>query len=152
MIDLDERKIEFLQNFEEKEAFTEETKAVVQSLRGLVFVMEDIDKCSELINRISTFLSNRKDADSFVYSTFYNFGMHFYSAKGKHKLFYTNALQFIAYTPAEAIEDNEKIRMLTDMALSCLVSDEIYNFSELLEQPLLLSLKNSKDGWIYELL
>lgn len=38
------------------------------------------------------------------------------------------------------------------MAIAVLVSDEIYNFSELLEQPLLISLKNSPYAWMYELL
>ena len=42
--------------------------------------------------------------------------------------------------------------MLVQMAISVLVSDEIYNFSELLEQPLLASLKNTQYAWLYELL
>ena len=55
------------------------------------------------MNKITKFLEQRKDVDSFVYSTFYRFGMSFYFAKNKHKAFYTAALQFIAYTPAEEI-------------------------------------------------
>ncbi len=38
------------------------------------------------------------------------------------------------------------------MAVAALVSNEIYNFSELLEQPSLVSLKNSPEAWMYELL
>jgi 26S proteasome regulatory subunit N9 len=38
------------------------------------------------------------------------------------------------------------------MAIAVLLSEEIYNFSELLEQPLLISLKNSVYGWMYELI
>ena len=38
------------------------------------------------------------------------------------------------------------------MAIAVLASTEIYNFSELLEQPMLLSLKKSKNLWLYELL
>jgi len=38
------------------------------------------------------------------------------------------------------------------MAVAVLVSDQIYNFSELLEQPLLISLKNSQHAWLYELI
>jgi 26S proteasome regulatory subunit N9 len=37
------------------------------------------------------------------------------------------------------------------MAVAALVSKEIYNFSELLEQPSLVSLKTS-ENWMYELL
>ena len=42
--------------------------------------------------------------------------------------------------------------MLVEMAVAALVSGEIYNFSELLEQPSLVSLKNSSESWMYELL
>jgi 26S proteasome regulatory subunit N9 len=38
------------------------------------------------------------------------------------------------------------------MAVAVLVSEEIYNFSELMEQPLLQSLKNSEHAWLYELI
>lgn len=38
------------------------------------------------------------------------------------------------------------------MAIAVLLSEEIYNFSELLEQPLLVSLKNSSYAWMYELI
>lgn len=49
--------------------------------------------------------------------------MTLYSAKRKYKLFYTNALQFMAYTPAEEIEEKEKMNMLIEMAMACLISD-----------------------------
>lgn len=78
--------------------------------------------------------------------------MTYYMAKRKHKLFYTSALQFIAYTPTEEIDESEKLEMLTEMAMACLFSKEIYHFSELLEQPMLLTLKDSKNSWIYHLL
>ena len=38
------------------------------------------------------------------------------------------------------------------MALACLISPDVYNFSELLEQPVLLGLGNSDNVWLYELL
>lgn len=42
--------------------------------------------------------------------------------------------------------------MLFQMAIAVLLSEEIYNFSELLEQPLLVSLKTSSYAWMYELI
>jgi len=38
------------------------------------------------------------------------------------------------------------------MGIAILASPEIYNFSELLEQPLLKTLENSNFKWVYELL
>jgi hypothetical protein len=50
------------------------------------------------------------------------------------------------------MSESGKITMLVEMAVAALVSNEIYNFSELLEQPSLVSLKNSAESWMYELL
>ncbi len=50
------------------------------------------------------------------------------------------------------MSESGKITMLVSMAVAALVSNEIYNFSELLEQPSLVSLKNSTENWMYELL
>ena len=38
------------------------------------------------------------------------------------------------------------------MAVAVLVSDQIYNFSELLEQPMLATLRDSQHAWLYNLL
>ena len=67
-------------------------------------------------------------------------------------MFYNSALQYLAYTQSQEIEEEEKLQLLFDMAVAVLVSEEIYNFSELLEQPLLISLKNSQHAWLYELI
>ena len=55
--------------------------------------------------------------------------MNYFEEKKKQKLFYENALQFLAYTPAQEIDPKEKITVLANMAVALLVSDKIYNFS-----------------------
>ena len=87
-----------------------------------------------------------------MYSTFYKFAMFYHLERKKQKAFYDNALQFLAYTPEEEIEHAEKIKVLSDMGIALLVSPEIYNFSELMEQPMLKALDNSEYKWIYEML
>lgn len=46
----------------------------------------------------------------------------------------------------------EKQHLPFKMAISVIISNKIYNFSELLEQPVLKSLSSSPQGWAYELL
>jgi len=115
-------------------------------------VVVDFNQCSDLIHKIEKTLSARKDVDPLVYSAFYELCMAFYKTKSKYRNFYTSALQYLAYTPIEEMSESQKISMLVEMAVAALVSKEIYNFSELLEQPSLVSLKNSKESWMYELL
>jgi len=58
----------------------------------------------------------------------------------------------LAYTSPEDIAHNEKIELSLEMAIAVLIDPTIYNFSELLEQPVLRSLEQSNYAWIFELL
>ena len=92
------------------------------SLRANYFVDSDIPQCQEWLHKIENFLAHRRDVDPFVFSTFYRFCMNFYTAKRKQKLFYSNALQYLAYTSGSEIEETEKLNMLTRMAFAVLAS------------------------------
>lgn len=105
-----------------------------------------------MIAKVKEYIDSHKDVDTYIYSSYYKLAFTFYAAKRRYKQFYTSALQYLAYTQAQEIEENEKLSLLFQMAIAVLLSEEIYNFSELLEQPLLVSLKNSSFAWMYELL
>ena len=105
-----------------------------------------------MIAKVKEYIDSHKDVDSYIFSSYYRLCYTFYAAKRKFKLFYNSALQYLAYTQSQEIEEEEKLQLLFDMAVAVLVSEEIYNFSELLEQPLLISLKNSQHAWLYELI
>lgn len=144
--------IQFLAEFEEKSAFSDETKAIVSALRANYYVKQDISKCSELYHRLDKFTKAKKDSDPFTFSTFYRFAMNYFYEKKKEKEFYDHALQYMAYTPAEEIEESAKVDLLANMGIAVLTSKQIYNFSELMEQPMLRSLADSPYRWVFELL
>ena len=48
--------------------------------------------------------------------------MSYYLAKGKLKLFYEEALKFLAYTSPEEINEKEKIDIVVNMGITCLCS------------------------------
>jgi 26S proteasome regulatory subunit N9 len=50
------------------------------------------------------------------------------------------------------MNDREKIDISYEMALAAIVSKDIYNFSELMEQPLMKSLIDSSYSWGYKLI
>ena len=143
--------MEFLEGFE-KDTSNEEIKIVLTAFRGFFSIANNLSVAFELIEKVKVYTESHKDVDSYVFSSYYRLCYTFYAAKRKYKHFYNSALQFLAYTKAQEIEEEEKLQLLFDMAVAVLVSDEIYNFSELLEQPLLISLKNSRHAWLYELI
>lgn len=122
---------------------------ILAAFKGFFNTSVDMHAASEMMGKVKTFTETHKDVDSFLFSSYYKLCYTYYAAKRKYKLFYNSALQYLAYTQPEEIEEKERLNLLYDMAVAVLVSEEIYNFSELLEQPLLVELKNSKNAWLY---
>ena len=55
--------------------------------------------------------------------------------------FYKNSLMYLVYTPLEGIPSSEQQSLAFDMGIAALVSNEIYNFGELVRhRPLIVQL------------
>lgn len=74
------------------------------------------------MSKLKTYIETHKDVDSYIYSSYYRLCYSFYAAKGKYKQFYTSALQYLAYTQPQEIEEKERLSLLFDMAVAVLVS------------------------------
>lgn len=98
-------------------------------LRANYYIGKNPEKSSELYHRLEKFVKERKDVDSFAYSTFYKFAYSYFLSKNKQKSYYENALQYLAYTSGEEMEETHKIELLSNMGIAILCSPEIYNFS-----------------------
>jgi 26S proteasome regulatory subunit N9 len=122
------------------------------AFRGFYSIPDHLESASQLLTQVKLYIDTHKDVETYIYSSYYKLAFTFYASKRKYKQFYTSALQYLAYTQSQEIEENEKLSLLFQMAIAVLLSEEIYNFSELLEQPLLVSLKNSSYAWMYELI
>lgn len=93
-----------------------------------------------------------QEVDPLVYSMLYLLALSFYKVKANYEEFYVNALQYLAYTHDSEISEHQRVDLSHQMALAVLISPTIYNFSELLQQPLLASLHDSEKRWIYTFL
>eukprot|EP01017_Pseudomicrothorax_dubius_P006240 TRINITY_DN1174_c0_g1_i3.p1 TRINITY_DN1174_c0_g1~~TRINITY_DN1174_c0_g1_i3.p1 ORF type:complete len:238 (+),score=77.87 TRINITY_DN1174_c0_g1_i3:640-1353(+) len=90
--------------------------------------------------------------DPVVYSSFYRSNALYHQKRENFEGFYSDILQYLAYTNEKILEDQEKVDLSLQMALAVLLSDKIYNFSELVDQPILLSLHQSPYTWVFELI
>lgn len=93
------------------------------SFRGLFSIPNDMEKASEMLTKVKTYIEGHKDVDGYLFSSYYRLSYSYYAAKGKYKLFYTSALQYLAYTQPQEIEEKERLNLLFDMAVAVLVSD-----------------------------
>jgi hypothetical protein len=71
---------------------------LVAAFRGFFSIKENPSVASEMINKVKAFTETHKDVDSYIYSAYYRLCYTFYASKGKYKLFYNAALQYLAYT------------------------------------------------------
>lgn len=58
---------------------------------------------------------------------------------------------FLSYTPTVEISEEEQYILATDMALAALVGDNIYNFGEVVQTPVLHVLQGTQNAWLHEL-
>ena len=66
--------------------------------------------------------------------------------------FYKAILMFLAYTPIEQIKKETQQQLAVDLSISAIISEEIYNFGEVISSPVLVVLKNTEYQWLYELI
>jgi len=65
----------------------------------------DTSGALEHLNKVKGYIEGRRDVNSYIYSSYYRLAYTLYAAKRKYKQFYLSALQFIAYTQAQEIDE-----------------------------------------------
>jgi hypothetical protein len=78
---------------------------LIAAFQGYFSIPTDLDTASQMIAKVKEYIDSHKDVDSYIYSSYYRLTYTFYAAKRKYKQFYNFALQYLAYTQAEEIEE-----------------------------------------------
>lgn len=87
-----------------------------------------------------------------VHSAFYRAAAEYHKVVGTAADFFKNALQFLAYTPAETLQPTEQSQWAFDLGIAALVGEDVYNFGEVLAKGIMGVLKESEHTWLLELL
>lgn len=90
-------------------------------------------------------------ADPSVHSMCYKAAAEYYKVNGPASTYYENGLMFLAYTPLETISVADKQVLATDMALAALTGENVFNFGEVLNTPILKSLEGTPNAWLHSL-
>jgi 26S proteasome regulatory subunit N9 len=82
--------------------------------------------------------------------------MMYYKIVGPAEAFYEQAIQFLQYAPSPGATSSVIFHQLAvDLCLAALTADGVYNLGQVLEsapKQLILSLKDSPEGWLVDLL
>jgi len=128
----------------DKEAYA----LLLTQIAFLELSLEQLDQTKQDLDKVGTTLEAITGADSDVYSNYYRVLALYYKIKVTPTEFYRNSLMFLLYTPVEKIPLTEQQALAFDMGIAALVSTDIYNFGELLAQPVLNSLSNTSSEWL----
>ncbi|CAF3643122.1 unnamed protein product [Rotaria sp. Silwood1] len=74
-----------------------------------------------------------------VHSRFYDLASNYYRVMGNHNEYYQNALKYLA-------------ERAFNLGLAALLAENVYNFGEILQHPILDALKNTREQWLIDLL
>lgn len=76
----------------------------------------------------------------------------YYRRKEDYENFYKSSLQYLAYTPASELSQQEKKDLSIKLGMAILLGKNIYNIMELLDKEILQSLVGTDFEWLYVLL
>jgi len=148
------RAIEFLESFRAQhedigdEAFVLATMEVA----SLHIKAGRTAEAKELIEVGSSAAKKCVDAPPVVPATVYRVSAELYKVTGPAEDFFLNAMQFMVHTDVAALLPSTAAAWATDLALAALVGNNVFNFGEIVEHPVLASLEGTDDAWLAELL
>jgi len=105
-----------------------------------------LDACEKILSELDS-------VDPAVNAGFYGVSADYFKVKADYVSFYKSSLLFLACVDIDVdLSGTERISRAHDLSIAALLGETIYNFGELLQHPLLLSLDGTSFEWIKQLL
>jgi 26S proteasome regulatory subunit N9 len=100
----------------------------------------------------STLAGLREGEDAAVPASVHRASAEYYKLVGPAAACHASTLLYLGSVQPEALLPSERHALALDIALASLVGEGIYNFGEVLEQPVLRELAGTPQAWLCELL
>jgi len=127
----------------------------ITELASVYLRLGETAKAREQLDKAQKTLDQFDFVENVVHAAFYRVNADYFQAENGYTSYYRNSLLYLACLDETTtnLEDEQFERRAYDLAVAALVSDEIYNFGELLLHPILNNLKNDTDqSWLRSLL
>lgn len=145
--------LEILQKRVNKPESEEAHTYATTELAGVYLRIDEEPKAREHLDVAQATLDKFDFVEQIVHASFYRVNAEYYQAKSDFTSYYRNSLLFLACVDASELSTRERQQRAYNLALAALVSDQIYNFGELLLHPILDALKPPHtQAWLRDLL
>lgn len=152
----DEDRAQFLEALQKKVNKPESEEAhtyATTELAGVYLRLDEEDRAREQLDTAQTTLDKFDFVENIVHASFYRVNAEYYQSKSDFTLYYRNSLLYLACVQESDLSSKERQQRAYNLALAALVSDQIYNFGELLLHPILNALKPPHtQSWLRDLL
>lgn len=106
---------------------------------------KDLDKCESVLDTFDS-------VETEVHANFYWVSATYHQSQHEFAKYYRTALLYLACIELSDLAEKDRQRIAYDLSIAALVSENIYNFGELLLHPILDSLTNTQNAWLRDLL
>eukprot|EP00386_Alphamonas_edax_P004895 GDKI01015409.1.p1 GENE.GDKI01015409.1~~GDKI01015409.1.p1 ORF type:complete len:414 (-),score=175.88 GDKI01015409.1:325-1479(-) len=114
---------------------------------------KQLTEAVETLELAEKLIAGEMGVDVSVNAAFHRASAALHQARGEHEDYYKHSLLFLAYTPSDAIPPADRPKLAHEIALAAMVAPNVYNFGELLQQPLIRSLESDASfTWVRALL
>jgi len=125
---------------------------ILSELARLDLGFGKVKECKEKLDEAAGFLDGLAGVELCVQAAFYRAWSAYYKIKGPAAEFYKNALLLLAYAPLSEMSQAEGVTISFDLGIAALVGENLYNFGELLEHPVVSVLEQTEYAWLANLL
>ncbi|KAL3152509.1 hypothetical protein ABBQ32_001542 [Trebouxia sp. C0010 RCD-2024] len=115
--------------------------------------MGSIDECKTLIEEGKETLDSMQNVDPAVSAVVHYVRSLYYKYEKSFAEFYKSSLLYLAFISSDKLPQEQKLALAVDISLAALLGENIYNFGELLQHPIIEVLDSVKDNrWLKEML
>lgn len=145
--------VTFLESQEPKVKNDKEAFIFCKILQGEIHLekLKNQEKAVELITEIETLLADIEEI-GIVHNRYYSLASQLYRIQSKHTEFYRTCLKYLGSMELSSIPMKEQMQHAFLLSLAALLSEDIYNLGELLQHPILDSLRHTANEWLIDLL
>lgn len=142
----------FLAKIKDKVKASNEATVLCLTAIGNIHLANGDQKEAKKIIEESEELLNTFHGVTTVHSRFYELSSNYHQVLGNHNEYYKDALRFLGCVDIKDIPIQEQQERAFYLGLAGLLGSEIYNFGELLQHPVLESLRGTPRQWLIDLL
>lgn len=147
-----QEKLEFVQKY--IDSMHDEQAIILLELQKAYYNIEEgvQETALDLLKKQYVKIEGLYNFEKIVMSCYYKYQAFYHLKRDEYSDFYHNSLQFLALADDDDFEPGEKEQLCINMAVAVLVSQKIFNYSELLELKVFACLKTGENSWIYKLM